>query len=96
MDFAFVRWPSSDGQKGNLCTCYNGYNFYLLIVNVAMQFLLEFPSSGKDPPCDLIKHFLQKYSNNDKIACRRIRTDNGRELSKSLKFKQTIENLDSD
>lgn len=91
MDFAFVQGPSSDGKKGHLHTCRNGYNCYLLIIDVVTRLLWAFPSSGKDPPCKLVQRFLNKFGSKDTSADRKIRTDNGGKLSKSLKFKKTIE-----
>lgn len=48
-----------------------------------------FPTATKEPPCDIIKDFLEKYGNKkspDKV----IRTDLGGELGCSLKFKEAI------
>ena len=90
MDFGFIRGPSSDGKRGHLRSCRNGYNSYLLIVDVATRYMWSFPTSSKDVPCQLIEKFLDKYGNKDPTADRIVRTDLGGELAKSLSFKKAI------
>ena len=89
MDFAFVRGPSKDGKKGHLRTCRNGFNSYLLITDIHTRMMWAFPTATKDPLCDTIATFLEKYgssSNKNRI----VRTDLGGELAKSSIFRDTI------
>ena len=66
MDFGFMRASTSNYSAPNLETdrvvqSFDGFVAYLLIVDEASRFIWVFLRKSKDPPTDLVSHFLQMY-----------------------------------
>lgn len=66
MDFGFMRASASDYTTPNLETdrmveSFDGYVAYLIIVDEASKFVWIFLRKSKEPPTDLVSHFLQLY-----------------------------------
>ena len=66
---------------------YDGYSSYLLIIDKASRYVWVFLTASKDPPLDLITAFLQQHGHKDGGS---IRTDQGGELARSLKFQDLL------
>ena len=84
MDFGFM----SVRVGKELIKSHDGYNCYLLIVDLFTRYLWIFLSKNKHPPLKTIKQFLRTYGL--KKGVRIIRTDQGGELSKSTLFRNVL------
>ena len=91
MDFGFVRGSDykSKNEKGKLITSRDGYNSYLIVVDSFTRYTWVFLSSKKDPPMQTVKMFLYRYGLKHGIN-RQIRCDQGGELARSAKFRETV------
>ena len=92
MDFGFMRASSSDYSCPNLETdrvveSFDGFVAYLIIVDEASKFVWIFLRKSKDPPVDLVSHFLQIYGRHSGGV---IRWDQGGELARSSAFRTTM------
>ena len=92
MDFGFMRASSSDYSTPNLETdrvveSFDGYLAYLIIVDEASKFVWIFLRKSKEPPVDLVSHFLQMYG---RASGGVIRCDQGGELARSAAFRTTM------
>ena len=92
MDFGFMRASSSDYSTPNLETdrvveSFDGYVAYLIIVDEASKFVWIFLRKSKEPPVELVSHFLQMYGRSSGGV---IRCDQGRELARSASFRTTM------
>ena len=85
MDFGFM----SAKMDKKLIKSHDGYNCYLLIVDLFTRYVWIFLSKNKHPPLKTIKQFLRTYGL--KSGVRIIRTDQGGELSKSTMFRKTLQ-----
>ena len=70
MDFGFMRASSADYTAPNLETdrvvqSFDGFVAYLLIVDEASHFVWVFLRKSKEPPTDLVSHFLQMYGHHN-------------------------------
>ena len=66
MDFGFMRASTSDYSTPNLETdrvveSFDGCVAYLIIVDKASKFVWIFLRKSKEPPIELVSHFLQMY-----------------------------------
>lgn len=66
MDFGFMRASTSDYSTPNIETdrvveSFDGYVINLIIVDEASKFVWIFLCKSKEPPVDLVSHFLQIY-----------------------------------
>ena len=89
MDFGFVRAHDNDTNhknKHNFTTSIDGFNSYLIIVDAFSRFTWIFLTSSKEPPLDILKDFLQDHGL--QRGDRTIRTDQGGELYRSLRFRK--------
>ena len=81
MDFGFVRGKYKiKKEDGPLITSKDGFNSYLLIMDVHTRYMWVFPTIGKSPPIAIVDSFLDRYGNKD--GNRYVRTDNGGNLPK--------------
>ena len=92
MDFGFMRASASDYSSPNLETdrvveSFDGYVAYLIIVDEASKFVWIFPRKSKEPPVDLVSHFLHMYGRHSGGV---IRCDQGGELARSAAFRTTM------
>ena len=92
MDFGFMRASSSDYSTPNIETdrvveSFDGYVAYLIIVDEASKFVWVFLRKSKEPPIDLVSHFLQMYGRSSGGV---IRCDQGGELARSASFRTTM------
>ena len=92
MDYGFMRASTanfSQPHKGTdrVVWSYDGYSSYLLIIDEASRYVWVFLTASKDPPLDLITAFLQQHGHEDGGS---IRTDQGGELTWSLKFQDLL------
>jgi len=92
MDFGFMRASSSDYSSPNIATdrvveSFDGYVAYLIIVDEASKFVWIFLRKSKEPPIDLVSHFLQMYGRRTGGV---IRCDQGGELARSADFRNTM------
>ena len=92
MDFGFMRASSSDYSSPNLETnrvveSFDGFVAYLIIVDEASKFVWIFLRKSKEPPVDLVSHFLQIYGRRSGGV---IRCDQGGELARSAAFRTTM------
>ena len=92
MDFGFMRASSADYTAPNLETdrvvqSFDGFVAYLLIVDEASRFVWVFLRKSKEPPTDLVSHFLQMYGRHNGGV---IRCDQGGELARSAAFRTTL------
>ena len=92
MDFGFMRASSSDYSTPNLETdrvveSFDGFVAYLIIVDEACKFVWVFLRKSKEPPIDLVSHFLQMYGRSSGGV---IRCDQGGELARSALFRTTM------
>ena len=85
MDFGFMS-AKVDKQ---LIKSHDGYNCYLLVVDLFTRYIWIFLSKNKHPPLRTIKQFLRTYGL--KQGVRIIRTDQGGELSKSTMFRKVLQ-----
>ena len=85
MDFGFMS--AREGKE--LIKSHDGYNCYLLIVDLFTRYLWIFLSKNKHPPLQTVKQFLRTYGL--KQGVRIIRTDQGGELSKSTLFRNVLQ-----
>ena len=89
MDYGFVRGKqTTKNENGPLVTSCDGYNCYLLIVNEYSQHLWIFLFSNNSPPITTVTSFLSNH--NTISGLRRVRTDQGGELAKSIEFRKCI------
>ena len=92
MDFSFMRASASDYSTPNLETdrvveSFDGYVAYLIIVDEASKFVWIFLHKSKEPPVDLVSHFLQIYGRRSGGV---IRCDQGGELARSAAFRTAM------
>ena len=92
MDFGFMRASTSDYSTPNLETdrvveSFDGYVAYLIIVDEASKFVWIFLRKSKEPPIDLVSHFLQMYGRHSGGV---IRCDQGGELAQSSAFRSMM------
>ena len=85
IDFGFM----SAREGKDIIKSHDGYNCYLLIVDLFTRYLWIFLSKNKHPPLRTIKQFLRTYGLKEGV--RIIRTDQGGELSKSTLFRQALQ-----
>ena len=100
MDFGFLRASSSDYLPSNphlhpipnletdrVVESFDGYTAYLLIVDEASRMIWVFLRKSKDPPIDLVSHFLQMYGRSSGGV---VRCDQRGELARSSLFRTTL------
>jgi hypothetical protein len=92
MDFGFMRASTSDYSTPNLATdhvvaSFDGYVAYLIIVDEASKFVWIFLRKSKEPPVDLVSHFLQIYGRRSGGV---IHCDQGGELARSSAFRSDM------
>ncbi len=92
MDFGFMRSSWSDYTHPNkrsnrVIQLWDGYSSYLLIVDKASRYIWVFLTSAKDPPVDIIDHFLTKLGHADDGS---IWTDQGGKLAGLLELRDMI------
>lgn len=92
MDFGFVRGTEykSRNEKGTMVTSRDGYNSYLIIVDSYTRYAWVFLSATKDPPLNTVRSFLNRYGLTTGTQ-RQIRCDQGGELARSAKFRETVQ-----
>jgi hypothetical protein len=88
IDFGFLWASSTNYDTPNLATdcvvqSFDGYVTYVLIVDEGSRYVWVFPRKSKEPPTDLISHFLQMYGHRSGGV---IRCDQGGELARSTAF----------
>ena len=89
MDYGFVRGNTTiKNETGPLITSKEGYNCYLLIADEYSRHLWIFLFADKKPPVATITSFLGTHGL--KSGLRRIRTDQGGELSGSTAFRSCV------
>ena len=91
MDFGFVRgedYIKHNKSMRKFITSVDGYNSYLIIVDAHTRFTWIYLTSCKEPPIDIVKHFLE--DNGLSKGPRYIRTDQGGELYASKRFHQLV------
>ena len=91
MDFGFVRGSTYAIKKENgpTITSKDGYNSYLLIVDRATRYMWLFLTASKHPPVETARKVLHKFKSSH--PHRTVRTDQGKELGKSDKFRAMVE-----
>ena len=94
IDFGFVRSldDSKDKvskNKHNFTTSIDGFNSYVIIVDAFTRYTWTFLTSSKEPPIDLLKSFLNDHGLQQ--GNRTIRTDQGGELYRSVRFREIAE-----
>ena len=87
-----MRASSSDYSTPNLETdrvveSFDGFVAYLIIVDEASKFVWIFLRKSKEPPVELVSHFLQMYGRSSGGV---IRCDQGGELARSASFRTTM------
>jgi hypothetical protein len=92
MDFGFIRASTSDYKTPNLATdrvveSYDGFVAYLIIVDEASKYIWVFLRKSKEPPTDLVSHFLHMYGRKSGGV---IRCDQGGELARSHDFRSRM------
>ena len=92
MDFGFIRASTSDYSTPNIETdrvveSFDGFVAYLIIVDEASKFVWIFLRKSKEPPVDLVSHFLQLYGRRSGGV---IRCDQGGELARSSAFRSAM------
>ena len=92
MDFGFMRASTSDYSTPNIerdrvVESFDGYVAYLIIVDEASKFVWIFLRKSKEPPIELVSHFLQIYGRRSGGV---IRCDQGGELARSSAFKSAM------
>jgi hypothetical protein len=92
MDFGFIRASTMDYKSPNLATdrvveSFDGFVAYLIIVDEASKFVWVFLRKSKEPPIDLVSHFLQMYGRQSGGV---IRCDQGGELARSHAFRSRM------
>lgn len=92
MDFGFVRGNDfrTKNEKGKMITSRDGYNSYLIIVDSYTRYAWVFLSATKEPPLNTVKTFLNRYGLTTGTQ-RQIRCDQGGELARSAKFRETVQ-----
>ncbi len=88
MDFGFMQASASDFSQPNIehdrvVESFDGFSAYLIIVDEASRFIWIFLRKMKEPPIDLVSHYLQMYGRNSGGV---IRCDQGGELARSAVF----------
>ena len=93
MDFGFVRGTKFKEKdvKGRIVTSRDGYNSYLIVVDVHTRYSWVFLSATKEPPLHIVKTFLQRFGIKEGTY-RQIRCDQGNELARSSKFREVVQN----
>ena len=94
MDFGFVRgsdWKKKDSD-GKLVTSIDNHRAYLLIIDRATRYIWIFLTKSKHPPISQVEGFLKRFKGLHRNAT--ITTDNGGDLSKSIKFRKVIKDAD--
>ena len=91
MDFGFVRVSkyTLKQENGPTITSKDGYNSCLLIVDRATRYMWIFLMSTKHPPVETARKVLNKFKATH--PHRTVRTDQGKELGKSEKFREMID-----
>ena len=91
MDFGFVRGSKySIKQENNpTITSKDGYNSYLIVVDRASRYTWIFLTKSKNPPIEIARKLLRKFKSTN--PHRTVRTDQGKELGRSTKFSQMVE-----
>ena len=82
MDFGFIKALNTDSTEKvhKLIKSYDGYNFYLLIIDKKTRYIWIFLSESKTPPIATIDKFLLKYGipkDKQKGLNLAVRTDQG-------------------
>ena len=85
MDFRFM----SVKEGNELIKSHDGYNCYLLIVDLFTRYLWIFLSKNKHPPLRTVKQFLWTYG--QKHGVRIVRIGQCGELSKSTLFRKALQ-----
>ena len=89
MDYGFLRGTqTTKNENGPLITSQDGYNCYLLIVDEYSRHLWIFLFADIYPPITTVTSFLSKHGT--KSGLRRVRTDQGGELAKSIQFRYSL------
>ena len=93
MDFSFFWASSKDyksgGSKGPVVRLRDGYTANLLITDAHSRMLFTFPTLGKDPPIEIVDHFLTLHKQQEG-PYRAVQVDQGGELWKSLDFRSLV------
>jgi hypothetical protein len=96
MDFCFMRASSLDlgpgvADRSQNCVVfsYDVFSSYLLIVDEASRYIWVFLTKSKEPLLDIVSAFLRQHGH-PAGSC--IRTDQGGELARSMKFSHTVLN----
>ena len=82
VDFGFMRASSSDygatktGKR--IVASFDGFTAYLLIVDATTRYTWVFPTTGKQPPTDILKQHLSRFGRTSGL--RVVRMDHGGEL----------------
>lgn len=91
MDFGFIRASRDDYSNSpstsRVVESYDGYVAYLIIVDENSKYVWIFLRKSKEPPTDLVSHFLQMYGRKSGGV---IRCDQGGELARSHLFRTTM------
>jgi deoxyuridine 5'-triphosphate nucleotidohydrolase len=91
MDFGFVRGSGfmEKDEDGRTLTSIDGYNSYLIIIDRATRYTWTFLTKSKEPPIEQARAILKKFKTQH--PHKTVRTDQGKELGKSEKFKTMIQ-----
>ena len=92
MDYGFMRASTPTYGKRNKATdqvvfSYDGYSFYLLIVDEASRYIWVSLTSSNHTPIGIVSSFLTQHGHPDG-GC--IRTDRGGELAQSFAFQDSV------
>ena len=82
-----ANYKHPNKQTDRVVFSYDGYSAYLIIVDGAYQRLWVFLTQTKDPPLDILRAFLTKFS----IGSGLVWTDQGGKLARSADFRNLME-----
>jgi hypothetical protein len=87
-----MRASSESFQKkqgaSQVVTSHDDFNSYLLITDAKPRYTWVFPTASKDPPCNIVKAFLEKFGL--KCGYRGLRMDQGGELWRSAALRAIV------
>jgi hypothetical protein len=92
MDFGFICASTLDlsrqkSTNGRVVESYDGFVAYLIIIDEASRYVWIFLRKSKEPPTDLVSHFLQMYGRSSGGV---IRCDQGGKLARSDAFRSIM------
>jgi hypothetical protein len=92
LDFGFMRASSESYQKkqgaSRVTTSHDDFNSYLLITDAKTCYTWVFPTTSKNPPCNIVKIFLEKFGL--KSGYRGLRMDQGGKLWRSTALRNIV------